>query len=199
MISTPETTDLLAIAMQVAMGLGLAASAGLRAFLPLLVVGIAGRLDLLPLSGSFSWLESTPALVVFGVAVLIEVVADKVPVVDNALDAIQTLVKPVAGTLLAASVLTELPPLEAAVLGLVTGGVVSEAVHLTKAKLRLLSTVTTAGLGNPVISVVEDVGAIVSSVAALVVPVLIAVVALVALLGVWFVLRSRRAPRQSAP
>jgi hypothetical protein len=175
--------DLLALAVQVAMGLGLAACAGLRAFLPLLVVGLAGRLEWVPLADSFAWLRSTPALVVFGVAVAAEVLGDKVPVVDHALDALQALVKPVAGTLLAASVLTELPPLEATVLALVTGGAVSETVHLTKAKVRLLSTATTAGAGNPVLSVVEDVGAVVGSAAALVVPLLIAALALVALVA----------------
>jgi len=189
---TPEHVDLLAVAVQIAMGLGLAASAGLRAFLPLLVAGAAGRLDLLPLSDSFAWLASTPALVVFGVAVVAEVLGDKIPVVDHFLDALHTLVKPIAGTVLAASVLTDLPPLPATVLSLVTGGAVSEAVHLTKAKLRLLSTATTAGLGNPVLSVVEDLGAVAGSVAAVAVPLLIAFAALVALFCVWILLRRSR-------
>lgn len=197
--TTPGQADLLALAVQVAMGLSLAACAGLRAFLPLLVVGVAGRLDWLALSESFVWLESTPALLVFGVAVVAELAADKVPVVDHALDAAQTLVKPIAGTLLAASVLTELRPLEATVLALITGGAVSETVHLTKAKLRLLSTAVTAGVGNPVISVAEDVGAGVGSLAALVVPLWIAALALVALVLVVGRLRRMRAPRHSAP
>src|SRR5512145_2759755 len=119
---TPEHVDLLAVAVQIAMGLGLAASAGLRAFLPLLVAGVAGRLDLLPLSESFAWLGSTPALVVFGVAVVAEVLGDKIPVVDHFLDALHTLLKPIAGTVVAASVLTDLPPLPATVLSLITGG-----------------------------------------------------------------------------
>ena len=193
-----EQLDLAGLAIQIALGLGLAASAGLRAFLPLLVAGAAGRLGVLELSDSFGWLASTPALVVFGVAVVAEVLGDKFPLVDHALDALHTLVKPVAGTLLAASVLTELPPLEATVLSLVTGGAVSEAVHLTKAKLRLLSTATTAGIGNPVLSVLEDLAAFAASVAAVLVPLLIGVGALVLLGAIWVLLR-RRGPPGGAP
>jgi uncharacterized protein DUF4126 len=191
--------DLLSLAVQVAMGLGLAACAGLRAFLPLLVVGLAGRLELVPLSESFAWLATGPALVVLSVAVVAELLADKVPVVDHALDALGTLVKPVAGTLLAASVLTDLPPLPTAVLALCTGGAVSAGVHLTKAKVRLLSTAATAGIGNPLLSVLEDVGAVIGSVAALVVPLLVAALFLAALVGLLVLLAARRARAHSLP
>ena len=191
--------DLLSLAVQVAMGLGLAACAGLRAFLPLLVVGLAGRLELVPLSESFAWLATGPALVVLSVAVVAELLADKVPVVDHALDALGTLVKPVAGTLVAASVLTDLPPLPTAVLALCTGGAVSAGVHLTKAKVRLLSTAATAGIGNPLLSVLEDVGAVIGSVAALVVPLLVAALFLAALVGLLVLLAARRARAHSLP
>ena len=187
------------VAFQVAAGIGLAACAGLRAFLPLLVVGLAGRLELVPLSESFAWLATGPALVVLSVAVVAELLADKVPVVDHALDALGTLVKPVAGTLLAASVLTDLPPLPTAVLALCTGGAVSAGVHLTKAKVRLLSTAATAGIGNPLLSVLEDVGAVIGSVAALVVPLLVAALFLAALVGLLVLLAARRARAHSLP
>ena len=198
MTAAPQP-DLLSLAVQVAMGLGLAACAGLRAFLPLLVVGFAGRLELVPLSESFAWLAATPALVVLSVAVVAELLGDKVPVVDHVLDVLGTLVKPVAGTLLAASVLTELPPLPTAVLALCTGGAVSAGVHLGKSKLRLLSTVTTAGIGNPVLSVLEDVGATLGSVAALVVPLLLAALFLGVLVGLLVLLAARRARAHSLP
>ena len=138
-----------ALIVQIAMGLSLAACAGLRAFLPLFVVGVAGKFDLLPLLRSFEWLESWPALTVFGVAVVAELLGDKFPVIDNALDAIQIFVKPVAGVILMTCVLTELSPLQAAVLGLIAGSTAAGVVHVTKAKLRLASTATTAGIGNP--------------------------------------------------
>lgn len=177
---------------QVASGIGLAACAGLRAFLPLFVVGLAGRAEWIPLTDKFEWLASTPALVVFGVAVVVEILADKFPVVDHFLDSIQAFVKPIAGAVLAASVLAELTPLQASVAGLVTGGAVAGTVHLTKANLRLVSSATTAGLANPVLSVVEDVGAFVGSVLALVVPVLLVLALAGALIGVWAFIRRRR-------
>ena len=172
-----------ALALQIATGIALAASAGLRAFLPLFVVGVAGRMDWIPLTSSFEWLAGWPALTVFGCAVLIEITGDKFPVIDHFLDSAQILIKPVAGTMLAASVLTELTPLQATALALIIGGGVAEGVHLAKAKTRVLSTVTTGGLGNPVLSVIEDVGAVLGSVAAIVAPLL---AVLVLLTGVVF-------------
>lgn len=171
------------IAVQILMGVALAASAGLRAFLPLLVVGAAGRLGWIPLSDGFRWLAADASLVVFGIAVAVEIAADKFPVVDHALDVVQTFVKPVAGAVLVASVVTDLRPLPAAVLAIVLGGTVAGTVHVAKAKTRLLSTATTAGTVNPVLSVGEDAGSLLGSVAALVVPALVGLVALVALVG----------------
>jgi len=173
--------QVLGLTVQLAMGISLAACAGLRAFLPLLVVGACGRLGFLPLADSFEWLASSPALVVFGVAVVTELLADKFPGVDHFLDAVQVWVKPIAGTILVASVLTEFSPLTKVVLGVVLGGSAAEAVHLLKAKTRILSTVSTAGFGNPLVSTAEDATALVGSVGALVVPLLVFVVVVVVL------------------
>lgn len=178
---------------QIASGIGLAACAGLRAFLPLFIVGLAGRLEWIPLTGKFEFLASTPALIIFGVAVLVEILADKIPAVDHFLDSIQTFVKPIAGAVLAASVLAELTPLQASVLGLITGGTVAGTIHFTKANLRLVSSATTVGLANPVLSVIEDVGAFLGSVLALVVPILVVLLLVGVLIGVWsFIRRARR-------
>ena len=197
----PTVHQSLALLWQLAMGIGLASCAGLRAFLPLLVVGVAGRLDFIPLTRSFAWLESWPALIVFGVAVVSEFLADKFPVVDHFLDSIQVFVKPIAGTILMASVLTELSPLHATVLGLIGGGTVAGAVHLGKAKLRLASSATTAGAANPLLSLLEDVGAFVGSIAAIVVPLLmlflLILFVLVAILAFRHWRRSRTVPRQA--
>jgi hypothetical protein len=161
-----------AFVVQVAMGIGLAACAGLRAFLPLLVLGSAGRMGWVPLSTTFEWLASTPALVVFAVAVVVEFLADKIPVVDHALDLLGGILKPMAGTVAAASVLTDLGPLESTVAGLLVGGGSAGLVHLTKAKIRLFSSFTTGGLGNPILSVGEDVASFLGAVIAVVLPVL---------------------------
>lgn len=188
----PTLAGISSLLFQIAMGIGLAACAGLRAFLPLFVVGLAGRFDVVPLTATFEWLGSTPALVVFGVAVVAEILADKIPVVDHFLDVAQSVVKPIAGTVLAASVLTELTPLQAAVLGLITGGAVSGVIHVTKAKVRLASTATTAGLGNPVISALEDIGAFFGSLVAIWLPLLLLLLLVAATILTWTLLRRIR-------
>ena len=178
------------LALEIAMGICLAACAGLRAFLPLFVVGVAGRMDWIPLSQNFGWLSSAPALVILGVAVATELIGDKIPIVDHFLDLLQTFVRPAAGAVLAASVLTDLKPLQAALLGLLVGGSTAGLVHLTKAKLRILSTAATFGLGNPVLSVGEDVATIFGSVAALVIP--FVMIALIVLGMILIILAMRR-------
>lgn len=158
------------IAWQLMMATGLAASAGLRAFLPLLVVGLAGRAELIPLGERFDWLASTPALTVLAVAVVLEVLADKIPIVDHALDATATFTRPVAGAVAAASPLTTLDPLTAAIVGLVLGAGVAGGVHAAKSTLRLASTGLTGGVANPVVSMGEDALSLAGSLASLVVP-----------------------------
>ena len=187
--------------VQVAMGISLAACAGLRAFLPLFVTGVAGRLDYIPLTSYFDWLESWPALIILGVAVVTEILADKLPVVDNFLDSLQTFVKPIAGTILAASVLTELTPLQATILGLITGGSVAGGVHVMKAKTRLVSSATTAGVGNPFLSFIEDVGAFIGSLGAVLLPLLFVALLALAFIVTWFALRrwSRGGVRPAHP
>lgn len=178
--------------VHVSMGIGLAACAGLRAFLPLFVVGLAGRLDLVPLSGSFEWLASWPALVVFGAALVVEVLADKFPVVDHLLDSVQTFVKPIAGALAMATVVEDWAPLYVTVFAVVVGGSAAELVHVTKAKLRLASSAATAGLGNPALSAAEDVGALAGTVGSITVaPVIVALLVLAGLLS-WVALRRLR-------
>jgi hypothetical protein len=190
-------SQILIVVSQLAMGLSLAACAGLRAFLPLFAVGLAGRMDWIPLISHFEWLESTPSLIVFGVAVVAELLADKVPWFDNLLDIFQTFVKPIAGVMAVAAVLHELTPLQGAVLALVLGGGVAGAVHLGKAKLRLLSTVSTGGLANPAVSVVEEGGAWSLALAALLVPIITAAILILLLVAVFWFVRQRRVRLQT--
>ena len=177
---------------QILMGIGLAASAGLRAFLPLLVVGIAGRAGWVPLSESFAWLAGWPALIVLGVAVLAEVLSDKFPAVDNFLDLIQVFVKPVAGAILVASVVTDLSPLQTTVLALILGSGTAGTVHVIKAKTRLVSTLSTAGAANPVLSVAEDTAALGGSVLALIVPLVMVLMLVFVLMFVYIQVRKGR-------
>jgi hypothetical protein len=111
---------------------------------------------------------------------------------------VQTFVKPVAGTILMASVVSELTPLQATVLGLVAGGTAAGVVHVGKAKLRLASTVTTAGTGNPVVSFIEDVAAFVGTLASLIVPLLMLIVLVLAVVAGWWAYRQWRRARAAA-
>lgn len=186
---------MLDLTWQLMMATGLAASAGLRAFLPLLVVGVAGRLEWVPLGDRFEWMSSTAALTVFAVAVVVEVLADKIPLVDHSLDVVATFARPVAGALVAASPLTALDPLPAAVVGIILGGGVAGGVHAAKSSLRLVSTAGTGGLANPAVSMAEDAVSLAGSVSALFVPFATFVLAVGVLWMLWrFRRRGRRLP-----
>jgi hypothetical protein len=110
------------------------------------------------------------ALIVFAVAVVIEVLGDKIPLVDHALDAVGTFARPIAGALAAASPITAMNPLTATVVGVIVGATVAGGVHAAKASTRIVSTGSTAGLANPLISVTEDVMSFVGALMALFLP-----------------------------
>jgi hypothetical protein len=182
----------MSLALQIAAGIGLASCAGLRAFLPLLAVGAAGRLGWIDLNSGFTWLESTPALVILGTAVLVEVVADKVPLVDHALDAAGLFVKPIAGALVMASTLSDADPLAAVLLALVLGSPLAGGVHLVKAKTRLVSTVTTLGHANPAQSAIEDAACVGGCAACLTVPVVFVTLLILCAAALLWLRRRRR-------
>jgi hypothetical protein len=177
-----------------ALAIALAASAGLRAWLPLLLAGSLARMGVLDLGASFQFLASNKALLVLGVATAIEMIGDKVPAIDHALDAIGTPLRPAAGALLAASVLgTVSDPLTAMVLGTVVGAPSALVPHAAKSALRLASSTLTAGFANPILSLLEDAISILIFVLAVLVPVVV-----ICLLGLTLFLASRWL-RRSAP
>ena len=141
------------------LGLGLSASTGLNTFLPLLLLSAAARFHVagIELGTKFEWLTSDAAMITLIVACVIELVADKIPAVDHFLDSAGTFVRPVAGALASASVLTGIDPMVAAIVGLIVGAPTSLGMHTLKAGTRVASSATTFGCANPVISIVEDV------------------------------------------
>lgn len=152
-----DSWSALEIARAVALAIALAACAGLRAWLPLFLVGILARFDFLTLGTSWRFLASNQALLLFGIATVIEILGDKIAAVDHALDAVSTFLRPAAGSLLAASVLSFIhDPHLALVAGIVVGAPTAFLPHAAKSSLRLSSTGLTAGLANPVLSVIED-------------------------------------------
>lgn len=180
------------IAFAITLGIALAACAGLRAWLPLLMAGAAARMGWLELGQSFEFLSSNRALVLFGAASVVEIAADKVPALDHLLDVISTVLRPAAGSLLAASVLWPVKdPLAALALGAAVGAPTALVPHALKSMARAASTTFTAGFANPVISVVEDGLAVFLFVVAVLVPLLV-VTGLVTLMVLIFLLWRRR-------
>lgn len=165
--------EILTWVLTLTLGFSLAACAGIRAWLPMLVAGLAARFtDQVELGESFQFLSSTPALVLFGIATVVEVVGDKIPAVDHALDAAGTFIRPVAGALLSASVLYQVEnPLWALGIGILVGAPTAAVPHAVKSASRGLSSTFTFGLANPILSVVEDVAAFTLAALAIVIPV----------------------------
>jgi len=180
-----------------ALGIALAASAGLRAWLPLLATGLLARFDVVRLGEAFDALSSTPALILFGTATVVELLGDKVPWADHALDTVSTFIRPAAGVLLSASVMWQITdPVYALALGLVVGAPAAAVPHVLKSGVRVASTATTGGLLNPVVSLIEDAIALAMVVLAVVVPVVAAIV--VSVLAIWGVRRATRLMQQRA-
>ena len=178
-------------------GFGLASAAGLNAYIPLLLLGVAGRLGDADLNAPYTLLSSNAGLAILAVLLLVELLADKVPGIDHVNDIINTVIRPAAGSLLfvTSAGTGQLNPTLAAILGLVTAG----SVHVTKAGFRPLVTATTGGLGNPVVSLIEDLLALVGAIGALFAPILVAVfliVLIVVAIVFWRRLRARRARRR---
>lgn len=168
------------IVPSLALGIGLAACAGLRAWLPLLLAGLLARGGVLELGPSFRFIASNEALILFSVATVVEIVGDKIPAVDHALDALSTVLRPAAGSLLAASVLWRIPdPLTALALGVAVGAPSALVPHAAKSALRAASTALTGGLANPLLSLVEDLAAVFVFVITVALPVATAIVILV--------------------
>lgn len=177
------------------MGISLAACAGLRAFLPLLAVGLAVRMNLWEVQPWLQWVSTNEALITFGVASLLEIAADKVPVLDHALDTFHTVARPVAGALAAMGAVSQVSPVFAVALGLIVGAPLAGAFHLTKASTRVGSTALTAGTANPILSFVEDAVAVIGVITALVAPVLAFLVVLISGILIYRVVRGHRARR----
>lgn len=160
----------------VALGIGLSASVGFRVFIPMLVASVAAHFNIIPLTESFSWLGSWPAMISFGTAAVVEVLAYYIPFVDNLLDTVTTPLAVGAGTLLMTSVLPVDNELMKWIMGFVVGGGAAATMQSGSVLSRLTSSKFTAGTANPVVSTGENVAALGSSLTALFFPVVVAVI-----------------------
>jgi len=176
---------------------GLSASAGLNAYLPLLVVALTAKYtNLLQLNEPWDVLTSWWVIGVLVVLLLIEMTVDKIPAVDSLNDVVQTVGRPVAGAILFASgsgVVGDLHPVLAFIAGLIMAG----SVHAVKSVARPAVTATTGGMGNWLVSIIEDILALIGAILAILVPIII-VLAVVFFLGFFFWWRSRRRAKLAA-
>ena len=194
-------------------GAGMAMAAGLNAYVPLIALGLLSRFsDLLALPAGWSWLESTPALVVLGVLLVVEVVADKVPAVDSVNDVIQTAVRPAAGGIVFAAgsgSQTQAVPDPSTMLQdwqwvpVVLGVLLALTTHTAKAVSRPVVNTATAGTGAPVVSAVEDASAVGLVLVSVLLPelagLLVVVVLVLAVLAVRRWLAGRGRARRARP
>lgn len=176
-------------------GLGLAAAAGFRVFVPPLVLSLAARSGHFELAPGLGWLASDAALITFAVATVLEIGAYYIPWLDNLLDTLATPTAVVAGVLLAAAALGHLDPWLRWTLAVVAGGGLAAVFQGVTAGARGLSSLTTGGVGNPLLATLEAGASLVLAVLAVLLPVaaLVAVAALLYLLvSRWVFRRSRR-------
>jgi uncharacterized membrane protein len=199
--------------MEFLTGTGLAVAAGLNAYIPLLILGLAGRfLDFVDLPANWAWLENPWVLGILGVLLVVEIVADKIPAVDSINDILQTVVRPVAGGIAfgtgsASGTAVVTDPAAFFTSGswvpIAIGVVLALGTHLTKMAARPVLNVATAGTAAPAVSTAEDFGSVILSFVALLFPllVLVAIGGLVAALitAVRRVRRRKRERQQDTP
>lgn len=178
------------ILLATGIGIGLSSIAGIRAYLPLALVGLFARLGLFELPGPFGFLDNWPVMVVLLALALVEGVLDKIPALGTVMDVVQTPVRIVAGAVLFSAAL-EAGIDVGAIPELVVGGGIAGIVSISKALLRPPANVSTAGVSASFLSGAEDVVALVGGAVAALVP-LISVLFVAFLLYVFYRIRKRR-------
>ena len=158
------------LGLSIVLGIALAAATGFRVFLPMLIVSGAAYAGHLQLDSSFAWLGTPSALTMLSVAALAEVLAYYVPVIDNLLDTLATPAALIAGTMVSAAVMADVPPMVKWTAAVIAGGGIAGLTQGLTGVLRAHSTILTGGLGNPVIATAELLGALVISFLALAAP-----------------------------
>lgn len=184
--------------MELLTGFGLATAAGLNAYIPLLALGLLSRFtELVSLPAGWAWLENGWVMLIVGLLLTVEIVADKIPALDSVNDAIQTFVRPTAGGIVfgsgtAAQTAAVTDPGAFASsgqwIGVVIGVLTALVVSLTKSAVRPVANIGSAGMAAPVLSTAEDVTSVGLVFVSLLLPLLILVVlaaVAVAVVQVW--------------
>lgn len=179
--------------LSLCIGVGLSAACGFRVFVPLLVMSIASLMGWFEPMKGFEWLAIPSVCIGLAVATVCEIGAYYIPWVDNALDTIATPAAMVAGTLTTMAVSSgEMSQFASWAVAIIVGGGTATAVQMGTVAVRGLSTATTGGIANPVVSTGEWIGAIVVSVLSLIVPVLVVIVGIIAVVIVFRWIKRKR-------
>jgi hypothetical protein len=176
------------VALSICLGIGLAAACGFRVFVPLLGLSIASLAGHLELSSGFDWVGTWPALACLATATVLEIGAYYIPWLDNLLDSIATPAAVVAGTMVTASVVTDMSPMMKWSLALIAGGGTAGLIQSATVALRGTSSMATAGAGNWVVATGEWIASVVGTILSILLPVLgllLAVVLALMLYGIW--------------
>ncbi len=160
-------------------GIGLATATGFRVFLPLFFVSLASYFNWIPLQDNWQWLGSMQALIALGIAMIFEILSYYIPFVDNIMDSIAIPLSAIAGTLLFSSQFAESNDIIKWGLSIIAGGGTAATVSTALSGIRLASSASTAGVGNPLVSTVENTGATVMSVVAVFVPIIAIIMVIV--------------------
>ncbi len=187
-------------ALAICAGIALAAACGFRVFVPLLATSLAAHLGYITPSPGMVWIGGTPALIILSVATVAEILGYYIPWVDHLLDTIASPAAVMAGTLAAAATFGNIDPAVKWVLALIAGGGAAAVFQTGTVVARAASGATTGGLANPIVSTVENIGAIILSALAILLPILaIFLLALVGLVMVKLYRRFRRRKNALSP
>jgi len=195
--------------LSICLGIGLSAACGFRVFVPLLCLSIASITGHVHLAPAFAWVGTPPALIAFSVATVLEIGAYYFPYLDNLLDSIAVPAAGAAGIFVAALAMADVDPFWRWSLAIIAGGGMATSTQLATTKLRAVSTVTTAGVGNPILATIEAILSTVLSVVSVFWPIVAFMLALAIVSVCWLViyyvgkkllgLFRRKAPQPAAP
>ena len=181
------------------LGLGLSAACGFRVFIPPLAMGVGARSGLMDLGDSWSWMSETWVMGVFAVATVLEIAAYYIPWLDNLLDTITTPSAIIAGIIVTSSSLDGMDPTLQWILAIVAGGGTAGTIQLGTVATRALSTATTGGIANPVVSTIEAGACLFCTIIALLMPIIAAIMVVALLIFAFMRITNRKEKQQPGP
>jgi len=187
--------------MAILIGIGLSASAGFRVFTPLLITSLATKASWVTLATNFEWIGSTPALIAFSIATVLEICVYHIPFIDSFMKTIATPVAVIAGSILTASFIGELDSFLTWSISIIGGGGVASITQLTTLAARSTSTFVTGGIGNILISIVEGIVSLVMSILTLLLPfvviIFVSIILFVFIKGICLLKRGKKVVKSS--